>query len=55
MPISLTPAVRAAFVRAGQIALTFGVFAFFNAIAFHFEIESGVSILFPATAISIIA
>ncbi|HYR27704.1 MAG TPA: histidine kinase dimerization/phospho-acceptor domain-containing protein, partial [Thermoanaerobaculia bacterium] len=49
------PGTRAALVRAGQIALTFGVFAFFNAISFHFEIESGVSILFPAAAISIIA
>lgn len=47
--------VRKALVRAGQIALTFAVFAFFNAIAFHFEIERGVSILFPATAISILA
>jgi signal transduction histidine kinase/integral membrane sensor domain MASE1 len=47
--------LRAALVRAGQIALTFGVFAFFNAISFHFEIESGISILFPAAAISIIA
>lgn len=51
----LTPVVRAALRRAGQVLLTFGVFAFFNAIAFHFEIENGVSILFPATAISIIA
>jgi signal transduction histidine kinase/integral membrane sensor domain MASE1 len=50
-----TKTVRAALVRAGQIALTFLVFAFFNAIAFHFEVENGVSILFPATAISIIA
>src|SRR5687768_12434580 len=47
--------VRKALVRAGQIALTFVVFAFFNAVAFHFEVENGVSILFPATAISIIA
>ena len=51
----LSPTTRAALVRAGQIALTFAVFAFFNALAFHFEVENGVSILFPATAISIIA
>jgi signal transduction histidine kinase len=55
MPLTLSPVARASLVRACQIALTFGVFAFFNAIAFHFEIENGVSILFPATAISIIA
>ena len=52
---TLSPTVRAALVRAGQIALTFVVFAVFNAIAFHFEVENGVSILFPATAITIIA
>jgi signal transduction histidine kinase/integral membrane sensor domain MASE1 len=52
---TLSPTIRRALVRACQIALTFGVFAFFNAVAFHFEIENGVSILFPATAISIIA
>jgi signal transduction histidine kinase len=41
-------------MRAGQIALTFALFSIFNALAFHFEIENGVSILFPATAVSII-
>ncbi|HUP62663.1 MAG TPA: ATP-binding protein [Thermoanaerobaculia bacterium] len=51
----LSPAVRSALIRTLQIALTFVVFAFFNAIAVNFEVESGVSILFPATAISIIA
>lgn len=55
MSVSLSPTARAAFVRAGQIALTFVVFAFFNAVSFHFEVENGVSILFPAAAISIIA
>src|SRR5688572_12552153 len=55
MPPTPMHPYRAALVRAGQIALTFVVFAFFNAIAFHFEVENGVSILFPATAISIIA
>ena len=51
---SLSPSLRAALIRAGQIAVTFAVFAFFNALAVHFEVESGVSILFPATAISIL-
>jgi signal transduction histidine kinase/integral membrane sensor domain MASE1 len=51
----LAPTTRAALSRAGQIALTFVAFAFFNALAFHFEVENGVSILFPATSISIIA
>ncbi|HEX2120810.1 MAG TPA: ATP-binding protein [Thermoanaerobaculia bacterium] len=48
-------AVRQALVRAGQIGVTFVAFAFFNAIAVNFEVENGVSILFPATAISILA
>jgi signal transduction histidine kinase len=52
---AISPAVRSALVRAGQVAATFVVFAFFNAIAENFEVENGVSILFPATAISIIA
>ena len=53
--ISFSPSLRAAFVRAAQIVATFLVFAFFNAIAVYFEVETGVSILFPATAISILA
>jgi len=52
---SISPSLRRALVRGAQIALTFVVFAFCNAIAVHFEVESGVSILFPATAISILA
>jgi signal transduction histidine kinase len=47
--------MRAALIRAGQVALTFALFSIFNALAFQFEIEPGVSILFPATAISIVA
>ncbi len=35
--------------------MTFALFSIFNALAFHFEIEPGVSILFPATAIAILA
>jgi signal transduction histidine kinase len=37
-----------------QIALTFAVFALFNAVARMFEVEPGVSILFPATAAAIV-
>src|SRR5688500_9421957 len=55
MAMSPSPAVRAALVRAGQILLTFAVFAFFNHIGSYFEVENGVSILFPAAAVSILA
>jgi signal transduction histidine kinase/integral membrane sensor domain MASE1 len=51
----LPPAVRQAMKRVAQIAVTFALFSFCNAIAVNFEIEKGVSILFPATAISILA
>ncbi|MBV8516635.1 MAG: MASE1 domain-containing protein, partial [Acidobacteria bacterium] len=51
----LPPKVRHALRRAAQIALTFIVFAFFNRLSVYFEIENGVSILFPAAAISILA
>lgn len=51
----MRPALRSALVRAGQIALIFVVFAFCNQIAYQFEVENGVSILFPATAVSILA
>jgi len=47
--------MRAFLIRAGQVALTFALFSLFNALAFHFEIENGVSILFPATAVAIVA
>jgi signal transduction histidine kinase/integral membrane sensor domain MASE1 len=52
---SISPSLRRGLVRAAQIAVTFVVFAVCNAIAVYFEVESGVSILFPATAISILA
>src|SRR5881394_1091410 len=47
--------VRAAATRLGQVALTFALFAVCNAVAVDFEIENGISILFPATAIGILA
>src|SRR4051794_1549231 len=46
--------MRAFLIRIGQVALTFALFSLFNALAFHFEIENGVPILFPATAIAIV-
>jgi len=55
MSKTLPPAARVALMRLGQIALTFALFAICNAIAVDFEIENNVSILFPATAISILA
>ena len=51
----MNPTVRAAAMRLGQVALTFALFAVCNVIAVDFEIENGVSILFPATAIGILA
>lgn len=38
-----------------EIAITFVGFSLFNALAARFEIESGVSILFPATAVAILS
>jgi signal transduction histidine kinase len=55
MSIPLPPLVRAVAVRLGQIALTFVLFAALNTVAVEFEIENGVSILFPATAVGILA
>ena len=49
-----SPAVRLVAKRLAQVAVTFALFSFCNAIAVNFEIENGVSILFPATAISIL-
>jgi signal transduction histidine kinase len=43
------------FVRIGQIALTFLVFAFFNAFGEMFVVGNGVSILYPAAAVSVLA
>jgi signal transduction histidine kinase len=45
---------RRILTRIGQVAITFALFSFCNAIAYQFEIENGVSILFPATAIGIV-
>ena len=50
----LPPAVRQVATRLAQVAITFALFSFCNAIAVNFEIENGVSILFPATAIAIL-
>ena len=55
MTRTLPAAARAVATRLGQIALTFALFAVFNAVAVYFQIENGVSILFPATAIGILA
>ena len=53
--VRLHPVVRTGLIRLGQIAVTFALFALFNALAVNFEVENGVSILFPATAVSIVA
>src|SRR5581483_5097164 len=47
--------MRAFLIRTGQVALTFALFSLCNALATQFEIENSVSILFPATAIAILA
>ncbi len=47
--------MRALLIRIGQVALTFALFSLCNALASQFEIENNVSILFPATAIAILA
>jgi signal transduction histidine kinase len=46
--------MRPALVRLAQVAITFALFSVFNRLADQFQIESGVSILFPATAIAIV-
>jgi signal transduction histidine kinase len=51
----MNPTSRAVATRLGQIVLTFALFAVFNKLALDFTIENGVSILFPATAIGILA
>jgi signal transduction histidine kinase len=51
----MNPTLRAVAMRLGQIALTFVLFAALNKLALGFTIENGVSILFPATAIGILA
>ena len=47
--------MRSFLTRLGQVAVTFVLFAICNRFAFNFEVENGVSILFPATAIAILA
>src|SRR6266446_4460072 len=47
--------MRSFLTRLGQVAVTFVLFAICNKFAFNFEIEKGVSILFPATAIDVLA
>jgi signal transduction histidine kinase len=53
--MSLPHPLRRVPARLGQVAVTFALFSFGNAIAFHFEVQNGVSILFPATAVAIVA
>ncbi|PYQ27285.1 MAG: hypothetical protein DMF56_21155 [Acidobacteria bacterium] len=52
---SMSPSLRRTLVCAGQIAITFAAFAAANAFSVTFELENDVSILFPATAVSILA
>ncbi|HEX2833372.1 MAG TPA: ATP-binding protein [Thermoanaerobaculia bacterium] len=47
-------AVPKPLVRAGQVALTFVVFALFNKLGETFVIGNGVSILYPAAAVSVL-
>src|SRR5258708_6967460 len=47
--------MRSFLTRLGQVAVTFVLFAICNKFAFNFVIEKGVSILFPATAIAVLA
>jgi signal transduction histidine kinase len=55
MPPSLRPAVRTLLVRLAQIGITFVLFALTNRFAGQFEIENGVSILYPPSAVAILA
>lgn len=48
------PWLRAALIRSGQVAITLVLFALFNAVGGWFEVGNGVSILYPATAVSIV-
>ena len=47
--------MNTAFLRLGQVLVTFVLFAACNLVALHFQVEEGVSILFPAAAVSIVA
>src|SRR6476660_7695796 len=46
--------LKRALIRAGQLAVTFAGFAFLNSVATEFQVETGVSILFPATGFGIL-
>jgi len=46
--------LKRALTRAGQVLLTFAGFALLNSIATDFQVETGVSILFPATGFGIL-
>ncbi|HEX7191412.1 MAG TPA: ATP-binding protein [Thermoanaerobaculia bacterium] len=46
--------LKRALMRAGQVLLTFAGFALLNSIATAFQVETGVSILFPATGFGIV-
>src|SRR5436305_2575992 len=52
---NVPPLARGVLLRATQITVTFVLFSLCNALAVQFEVESGVSILFPATAVGILA
>jgi signal transduction histidine kinase len=45
---------KRALIRAGQLAVTFAGFALLNSVATAFQVETGVSILFPATGFGIL-
>jgi signal transduction histidine kinase len=55
MSPTFPPAARVVGKRFAQVAITFLLFSFCNAVAVNFEIEPGVSIFFPATAIGILS
>jgi signal transduction histidine kinase len=46
--------LKRALTRAGQVLLTFAGFALLNSVATDFQVETGVSILFPATGFGIV-
>jgi signal transduction histidine kinase len=48
------PLLRRALLRLAQVAVSFALFAACNRIGFYFEVENGVSILFPASAVGIV-
>jgi integral membrane sensor domain MASE1 len=55
MPDALSPAARRTLVRISRVVITFIAFAICNAVAVRFDIDNGVSILFPGTAVSILS